>query len=83
MYIYIYIYIYVYIFTFIYIYIYIYIYIFICVPGSRVVSSSPHVGGGPLLEVGLVGRFLWGKRPPAHPSPKRQFLSLGIPACCL
>ena len=36
-----------------------------------------------LLEVELVGRILWGKRPPAHPSPKRQFPSLGIPACCL
>jgi len=33
------------------------------------------------LEIELVGRFLWGGKPPAHPSPKRQFPSLGIPAC--
>jgi len=36
-----------------------------------------------LLEIELVGRFLWGGKLQAHPSPKCQFPSLGIPVCYL
>jgi len=32
-----------------------------------------------LLGVELVGRSLWERMPPAHPSPKRRFPNLDIP----